>query len=474
MDFLFALDRALFLGINHLPHTIISDSIAQFFSGVGAWGVVWFVIVLYLFFREERRDHWFFVPSIFASVSTVISEYVLKALIARPRPSAEMGALIVGYADNFSFPSSHATLAFAFATLLSGVEKRWKWWLYALASFIALSRIYLGVHYPLDIIGGSLLGYGIGVIGLRMERIIHSLRYGPTKNFIYAVHILAIVGIFIFTLDMIRVERDILQRPAGSMLDFQIETKKLQVLFAQEPTDVAYKLFTQMYHHVPPYEAYDMAHIVGTMLYKKHGKKGLQYCTRVYGGGCYRGFFFELASTQHDASLQECNGLAEDIRLQCVQGFGHGILSFNEYSIDGLSKALAVCSAFEDKKEACDEGVFTEYNTKRSEQLAHGTRQSVTLDKEKIYEPCISLSAVYQPFCFLDQPPRWFVHLTTDANTISGYCHRIADVENRIACYRGMARITPHGITDKFYRFGRYCMAIHEYEGWFACLKELW
>jgi len=131
---------------------------------------VWVVIAIVLFFREEKKDHWFFLPSAFVMISAVISEYIFKMLVARPRPTVDMGAIIVGAADNFSFPSSHAVLAFAFAYVLSAEESKFTKWFYALAVLIALSRVYLGVHYPLDIIGGAILGWGIGKAALGIIR----------------------------------------------------------------------------------------------------------------------------------------------------------------------------------------------------------------------------------------------------------------------------------------------------------------
>jgi undecaprenyl-diphosphatase len=170
MQALITIDQQLFLFINHLPHTEFTNQVAQFFSGVGTWGVIWLGLTVLLFLREEKRDHWFFLPPLLVMAGTTLSEYILKWIVARPRPTAEMGALIVGHADNFSFPSTHATFAFAFATVIAYEKRRWKWWVYTLAVCIALSRVYLGVHYPLDIVAGALLGWVIGRLALWMSR----------------------------------------------------------------------------------------------------------------------------------------------------------------------------------------------------------------------------------------------------------------------------------------------------------------
>ena len=91
--------------------------------------------------------------------SWFIVEVILKPLFARPRPDASAG---------FSFPSGHATIAFAMATVLSKKEPKWRFALFLLAIAIAFSRIYLGKHYPLDVLAGAFLGIIIGWLSLML------------------------------------------------------------------------------------------------------------------------------------------------------------------------------------------------------------------------------------------------------------------------------------------------------------------
>lgn len=172
----FTADQSLFLAINRLPHSFIADNIALLLSGVGQWGAIWFVIAFFLFLREEKRDHWFFVPLIVSSLTGwLLSDWLIKFLVARTRPTAELGAIIVRETGNYSFPSTHATLAFALAFVLSQEEPKLKMWFYLLAILISLSRIYLGVHYPVDIAAGAVLGSLIGYASLVVTRRIRKL-----------------------------------------------------------------------------------------------------------------------------------------------------------------------------------------------------------------------------------------------------------------------------------------------------------
>jgi undecaprenyl-diphosphatase len=158
-EVLLGIDHSLFFWINHWPHTPLSDAVALTLSGVFASTVIiWLLLAVWLFVREEKRDHWFFLPVAVASgLSLFITDLLLKNFFARIRPS---GALLTDY----SFPSGHATFAWALAVVLASKEPRARWLFYSLAFFISLSRVYLGVHYPADIVAGSMIGVLIGLV----------------------------------------------------------------------------------------------------------------------------------------------------------------------------------------------------------------------------------------------------------------------------------------------------------------------
>ena len=96
---------------------------------------------------------------------------LLKGVFDRPRPSVVDPAVhpLVAVPHNGSMPSTHATSAFAAAVAVGLVHPRLRWPLVALAALIAFSRVWLGVHYPTDVIAGAALGAAIALVLSRLS-----------------------------------------------------------------------------------------------------------------------------------------------------------------------------------------------------------------------------------------------------------------------------------------------------------------
>ncbi len=159
-----ALDAALFIDLNHLPHTRFANGIFYFTTVIFSGGLAWYALMGASMLRRRRWD-WSMVraSAVPLAVATSAVEYPIKAFFQRRRPFVTLvRAIVVGKKPGtFSFPSGHSASAFAGATLLRQHFPRQTGLWYAIAGLVAFSRIYLGDHYPADVISGSLLGHSI-------------------------------------------------------------------------------------------------------------------------------------------------------------------------------------------------------------------------------------------------------------------------------------------------------------------------
>jgi undecaprenyl-diphosphatase len=163
------LDQQLFLFLNSL-HSPFCDQVMHAISGRVIWIPLYLAILIYLGIKYKRR---FLIILLFIIIAATMADQLsvlIKNLVQRLRPCHEpaLAGLIHTFNGEcgglYSFVSSHATNSFNVALLsLMFIQKRWftisiiLW-----AAVIGYSRIYLGVHYPGDVICGSILGALVG------------------------------------------------------------------------------------------------------------------------------------------------------------------------------------------------------------------------------------------------------------------------------------------------------------------------
>jgi undecaprenyl-diphosphatase len=126
------------------------DHVFVALSRAGSAGLIWIVLALVLALVWRRP---------------LILWTIVKIFVDRRRPHLDP---LVTVPTDMSFPSGHSATSFAGAVVLGQFAPRYRAVFYGLATAIAVSRVYVGVHYPLDIVGGALLGAAVGVTSLRM------------------------------------------------------------------------------------------------------------------------------------------------------------------------------------------------------------------------------------------------------------------------------------------------------------------
>jgi len=110
----------------------------------------------------------------------VLCSIAIKPLVNRPRPFEVLPDAIVRVAPpgGSSFPSGHAVDAFFLAVFLTFIYPRLSWLYFAIAFLIAVSRVYIGVHYPGDVFGGAVIGSALAISVMAFYRRLDSRRKG--------------------------------------------------------------------------------------------------------------------------------------------------------------------------------------------------------------------------------------------------------------------------------------------------------
>ena len=161
-------DLQIFFFINNNMSNSIFDILMPLITNKNNWIIPVIIFVLYLLFLNKIKGKIVFVIIL---ISLGINDYfcatILKPYFQRLRPSHEMFELInllISKGGKWSMPSNHSSNMFALATIISYFYPKTKISIYLLASIISFSRVYVGVHYPLDIVFGAIIGYTISWI----------------------------------------------------------------------------------------------------------------------------------------------------------------------------------------------------------------------------------------------------------------------------------------------------------------------
>ncbi len=184
-------DTWLFGRINGLPHPTYFDNFMQLVAEIMNRGDGWLFGLLLISYRDEAKGHSNntriirrVAPVLWLASATV--EFPLKSIFRRQRPYSQVAqAVLVGAPpQRHSFPSGHAASAFAGAWLLSQHYPRWRFAFYLWAGVVAFCRIYLGAHYPSDVVAGGIIGVGLAAFYQRLlrRRSVRSTTIPPAQN----------------------------------------------------------------------------------------------------------------------------------------------------------------------------------------------------------------------------------------------------------------------------------------------------
>lgn len=170
------MDTQLFMLINHATHPVL-DAVMWWISELGRGDYAVFLVGMVLV-AVQRKVHWVSLASlVVAAVLAGVLTSQIKSVVDRPRPLATLNNKVRVVGEELrkrSFPSGHTSSAFALLVVacrrMRQMRQKRAWGLGAvLAGSVGYSRIYVGAHYPADVLAGALLGMMCGELTYRMS-----------------------------------------------------------------------------------------------------------------------------------------------------------------------------------------------------------------------------------------------------------------------------------------------------------------
>jgi membrane-associated phospholipid phosphatase len=168
-------DKWLFVKLNSQWTNSFFDSVLPFFRNSVFWAPLYIFLAAFIAVNYGKKGLWWALLFICTVATTdLIGNNLFKEVIKRTRPCQDVEfmnhvrLLLKQCSGSYSFVSNHAAnhfgmASFAFLTF-RGVFKKWMYLAFLWAFFIAYAQVYVGVHYPLDVLGGAFLGTLIGSI----------------------------------------------------------------------------------------------------------------------------------------------------------------------------------------------------------------------------------------------------------------------------------------------------------------------
>lgn len=181
IDALVAADHRLWYWLHGTARADWLDTFIPFIRNQYFWAPLYLFLMLIALVNYRWRGFVWCLGFLLAfALADHVSASILKPLVGRVRPCndpamAQALHLLVPCGGGLSFPSSHASNHFAMATFtaitLGRGRRRWIWWpMMAWGTLVAYAQVYVGVHYPGDVLGGAVLGFLLGSFAAALYR----------------------------------------------------------------------------------------------------------------------------------------------------------------------------------------------------------------------------------------------------------------------------------------------------------------
>lgn len=166
------MEADILLWIQDVLRNPVCDPFMKWITGLGDYGWIWILLAMILLMISRTRKIGLTVLIALLG-SLLVNNLILKNLVARTRPYEVIEGLqlMVSKAVDLSFPSGHSGSSFAAATVIAKMmPKCYGILALVLAALIAFSRLYVGIHYPTDVLAGVLDGIAIGLLAVLLAK----------------------------------------------------------------------------------------------------------------------------------------------------------------------------------------------------------------------------------------------------------------------------------------------------------------
>ncbi len=167
-------DQNLFKILNSELTNPVFDKVFPYLRNSVFWAPLYIFILVFMTLNFGKKGWWWSVGFILTVAVIDMTGFRIKLLVDRNRPCFDpdmiehVRLLLKQCSGSSSFVSNHAANHFGIATFafltFRGILKGWMYLGFAWAFFIAYAQVYVGVHYPLDVVGGAMLGIIVGIL----------------------------------------------------------------------------------------------------------------------------------------------------------------------------------------------------------------------------------------------------------------------------------------------------------------------
>jgi len=180
--------------INSVWTNSLFDSVLPWWREANTWIPLYLFLLLFGILNFGKKV-WLWLAFIVLTlvITDQVSSHIIKPLVGRIRPcnepslAGQVRLLLGNCSGTYSFTSSHAANHFGFAVFLvitlQQVFGKWRRWLLVWAASVSYAQVYVGIHYPLDVLGGAILGIATGYLSaLFFNRRFGILNLNPAES----------------------------------------------------------------------------------------------------------------------------------------------------------------------------------------------------------------------------------------------------------------------------------------------------